>query len=104
MARTWRKCLLLTHSGPHSGSRCSNAQDHQNAIQEIDSQAPDRGISSSFSSLKGLLRKPIAPALIAWSRVLSSGKAVTKIIGVRRPCAIRMLLELDATKALHLNV
>jgi hypothetical protein len=43
----------------------------------------------SFSSPNGLRRKPIAPAPSAWSRILSSGKAVTKMMGVRRPSAIK---------------
>jgi hypothetical protein len=41
--------------------------------------------------LKGLFRKPIAPAFIARARTLSSWKAVMKIIGVRRPWAINRL-------------
>ena len=39
------------------------------------------------STWKGLLRKPIAPACIARTRIRSSGNAVMKIIGVRRPRA-----------------
>jgi hypothetical protein len=49
-------------------------------------------IALSISSIKvslsnGLLRKPKAPASIARVRVRSSGKAVMKMVGVRRPCA-----------------
>ena len=40
------------------------------------------------SSLKGLLRTPIAPAFSARARVLSSREAVIKMIGVRLPPAI----------------
>jgi hypothetical protein len=44
-----------------------------------------------LSTLNGLVRKPSAPAPSARSRVLSSGLAVTKIIGVRLPFAISRL-------------
>jgi hypothetical protein len=42
-------------------------------------------------SLKGFVRNPIAPASSARVRVLSSGKAVTKVIGVRLLFGIRWL-------------
>jgi hypothetical protein len=41
--------------------------------------------SINRSSLKGLLKKPIAPAFNARARVLSSERADMKIIGVRLP-------------------
>jgi hypothetical protein len=41
--------------------------------------------SSNCVSSKGLAKKPIAPALIACSRIRSSGNAVMKIIGVVLP-------------------
>ena len=41
--------------------------------------------SSNRVSSKGLAKKPIAPALIACSRIRSSGNAVMKIIGVVLP-------------------
>ena len=43
----------------------------------------------SFSSLTGLRRKPTAPASSTWLRIRSSGNAVTKMTGVRRPSAVR---------------
>jgi hypothetical protein len=45
--------------------------------------------SSSCVSSKGLVKKQIAPALIACSRIRSSGNAVMKIIGVVLPRAIK---------------
>src|SRR5215472_9691124 len=41
----------------------------------------------SVSLSNGLLRKPKAPASMARARIRSSGKAVIKMMGMRRPCA-----------------
>src|SRR5215467_7152117 len=41
----------------------------------------------SVSLSNGLLRKPKAPAAMARARIRSSGKAVMKMMGMRRPCA-----------------
>ena len=45
----------------------------------------------SHSSLKGLLRKPTAPASSICARMLSSKSAAMPMIGMRRPSAIKRL-------------
>jgi hypothetical protein len=56
----------------------------------VQAPRPSRAASRYFINVgpaKGLARKPIAPALSARARTLSSGKAVMKMNGARRPWA-----------------
>ena len=74
------------------------------AIQGIRFASAKPRHSVSFSLLNGLLRKAAAPAPSAWMHVLSSGNAVTNMIGVRRPRAIRSSWSSNSAQALHVNV
>src|SRR5262249_14213875 len=58
----------------------------------------------SVSLSKGLLRKPKAPASMTRARSRSSGKAVTKMIGMWRPWRQQRFLQFDAVQARHLQI
>jgi hypothetical protein len=82
---TSRTTMKLTNPLAHSSRR------GRHATNQVPS-SPSRRLakarlthSSNCVSSKGLAKKPIAPALIACSRIRSSGNAVIKIIGVVLP-------------------
>src|SRR5262249_58494854 len=87
--------LLLIHRARRSGRGRTGSRVASRAVlsdrAELQVFRPASIASStsfiSVSLSKGLLRKPKAPASITRARSRSSGKAVTKMIGMWRPCA-----------------
>ena len=69
-----------------SGSQAQQERDLKAMITRPDQScrrpAPCPGTLSGFRRLNGLVRKPKAPAFRTRARISSSGKAVTKMIGV----------------------
>ena len=63
-----------------------------------------RCVRSNFVPSNGLLKKPTAPSLIARARMLSSGNAVMKIMGMEHALGVRSALQLDTGHARHLHV
>lgn len=73
-------CCRLNRSGP--------LKSIENSYHEAALGRPFSALSrqlSKLSSLKGLLRNPTAPAASTRARVISSAKAVMKMVGIVRP-------------------
>src|SRR5262249_51248939 len=74
----------------HAGSRVARGAVLSDRAELQVFRPASIALSMSFISVSlsnGLPRKPKAPASMARARSRSSGKAVTKIMGMRRPCA-----------------